>query len=492
MKTDIMMMLMSDTYKHTHPHMYPRNLTKLVSYLTPRKNMSPAYPNMVFNGLQPFLKEYLVDGFNEQFFNKSLIEVEHAYKYYMETQIGVENTEWVKIAALHKLGYLPLEIRALPEGSVVNMGIPIVEMTNTHPDFAWIVQWVECILQAELWAPCAYATIGKAYFDLAKEYYDKTAVDADPHMAMADFGMRGMSCVEDSIRASASWLLSFNKTSTIPALPYIDRYYNADCAGNGIGRGAVSTEHSVMAANYAIDGDEITFVKRLLTELYPNNSFSMVSDTYDYWNMVENIIPACKNEIMSHNGKLLIRPDSGDIVQISIRTIQLLWNTFGGTVNAKGFKVLDPHIGLIYGDGCTLNRVRKIYEELEKLGFAANNIVFGVGAFCFHALFDENDNMTVITRDTFGMAMKATYGEFGNKKLFIYKDPKTDHDNLKKSHKGCCRVIRVEEPLAQRYECIDQYYGLVGEELTQLKTVFKDGQITNFQNFMDIRRRMYG
>ena len=242
MKTDIMMMLMSDTYKHTHPRMYPQNLTKLVSYLTPRKNMSPAFPNMVFFGLQAFIKDYLIDGFEKQFFNKPLREVELAYKKYMDIQIGVENTEWDKIKALYELGYLPIEIRALPEGSVVNMGIPVVEMTNTHPDFAWVVQWIECILQAELWAPCAYATVSKAYHDLAKKYYEETTDGADPFMAMADFGMRGMSCMEDSIRASASWLLSFNKTSTIPDLPYIDKYYFARCSLNGIGKGAVSAK----------------------------------------------------------------------------------------------------------------------------------------------------------------------------------------------------------------------------------------------------------
>ena len=491
MKTDIMMMLMSDTYKHTHPRMYPQNLTKLVSYLTPRKNMSPAFPNMVFFGLQAFLFEYLHDGFREQFFDRPLEDVMDDYDHYMDIQIGIQNTERDRIIALHELGYLPLEIRALPEGTVVNMGIPVVEMTNTHPDFAWVVQWVECILQAELWAPCAYATIGKAYFDLAKKYYEKTTDGADPHMAMADFGMRGMSCMDDSIRTSAAWLLSFNKTSTIPALPYLDDYYAADCAGNGIGRGAVSTEHSVMGANFAIDGDEITFVKRLLTELYPDTSFSMVSDTYDYWNMVENIIPACKDEIMAHNGKLLIRPDSGDMVEISIRTIEKLWEVFGGTVNAKGYKELDPHIGLIYGDGCTLNRVAKIYDILEQRGFAANNVVFGVGAFCFHALFDVNDlnKMIVVTRDTFGMAMKATYGEFGDKKLFIYKDPKTDEGNLKKSHKGCCAVLPNPEG---GFQCLDQFEEWIPDHMTALETVFKDGYLTNPQTFTAIRSVLHG
>ncbi len=149
-------------------------------------------------------------------------------------------------------------------------------------------------------------------------------------------------------------------------------------------------KEDLQPSNYAVDGDEITFVKRLLTELYPNASFSMVSDTYDYWNMIDNILPACKKEIMQHNGKLMVRPDSGDMVEIAVETIEKLWNVFGGTVNSKGYKVLDPHIGIIYGDGCTLNNVKQVWEELKKKGFAANNIVFGVGAFCFSAIVEPD------------------------------------------------------------------------------------------------------
>ena len=176
------------------------------------------------------------------------------------------------------------------------------------------------------------------------------------------------------------------------------------------------------------------------------------------------------------------------MVDISIRTIEKRWEVFGGTVNSKGYKELDSHIGLIYGDGCTLNRVHQIYEILKERGFAANNVVFGVGAFCFHALFDDNNKMTVITRDTFGMAMKATFGEFGDKKLFIYKDPKTDENNLKKSHKGCCKVIKHVDG---SFLCYDEYDEWVPNWDTMLEPVFKDGELTKFYNFMDIRRKMY-
>ena len=481
-----MVMLYSDSYKQCHPKMYPDNQEYLVSYLTPRKAMNKDFPKMVVYGVQPFIID-MMNAF-DTFFAMPLDWAMYDYDHYIDAHLGLGNVARDRIVELHELGYLPLEIRALPEGTVVDMGVPIVEMRNTHPHFAWLVQWVECLLQTEVWPMCAYATVGYEYHKVAEKWYSKTAPGANPFMAMADFGFRGMSCLEDATRCSASWLLSFNKTSTIPALPYLDDYYSANCAENGIGIGAVSTEHSVMAANFAIDGDEISFVKRMLTEIYPNTSFSMVSDTYDYWNMVDNIIPACKEEIMAHNGKLLIRPDSGDMVEITINTIEKLWNTFGGTINEAGYKVLDPHIGLIYGDGCTLNRVAQIYESLAQLGFAATNVVFGVGAFCFHALFSPDNTFTVLTRDTWGMAMKATWGMFGGKEVPIYKDPKTDN-GLKKSQKGCCAI--EYDVSGERFTCRDGFHEWVSDDDTLLLTVFEDGAMPKEQTFQEIRARLY-
>lgn len=483
-----MAILLSDTYKQVHHNMFPKGLTKLVSYWTPRRSMLKEQDHMVFFGLQAFIKEYLLTYFKRDFFKLNTDEVQELYTISMDIQLGKGNYDISPILKLHELGYLPIRIRAIPEGTLVPMGIPCIEITNTHPDFAWVVQWIECILQVELWKPCAHATIGHMYRESADFYYKMTCDDLlRPEMACSDFGMRGMSCMEEAERCSAAWLLSFDKTSTIPAIDYLDEYYDADCYTENIGIGAISTEHSVMASNYAVDGDEITFVKRLLTELYPNTSFSMVSDTYDYWNMIDNILPACKEEIMQHNGKLLVRPDSGDMVEIAVKTIEKLWNTFGGTVNSKGYKVLDSHIGIIYGDGCTLNNVKQVWEELKKKGFAANNIVFGVGAFCFSAVIEPDGHMVVVTRDMFGIAMKATYGIVNGEPIMIYKDPKTDVSHLKKSHKGCCRIYYDDN---EELQCEDGYDDVFGDGT--LRTVFVNGKIYNKETFEDIRERLNG
>lgn len=487
-------MLGSDTYKQTHPRMYPEGCTKLVSYWVPRKSMLNNVQNMVFFGLQGFINEVLIEQFNEGFFNRPKDEVMAEYKKYMNIQIGEGNYDPEYVASLHDLGYLPLRMRAIPEGTSVTMGIPCIEVTNTHPSFAWLVQFIECMMQTAIWETCIYATIGHRYRNMFEFYYSKTVENGNAAMAAADFGMRGMEGHENAIRCSAAWLLSFNKTSTIEAPGYLDMYYNADCETNHIGIGAVSTEHSVMCANAAFADikrkpnepiDETETVRRLL-KLYPNTSFSMVSDTWDYWKMVNETIPALKDEILAHNGKLLIRPDSGDMVEISINTIQKLWDVFGGTINSKGYKVLDPHIGLIYGDGCTLEKVDEILSILESKGYAANNIIWGIGAYPFHGMRTEEGRYIVTTRDTFGIAMKATYAEIQGHKLNLFKDPKTDTARLKKSHKGCIKVYRDENGnlIAQ-----DGFEGPVNDSDTELKLVFENGKVIE-DDFNSIRNRL--
>lgn len=482
-------MLLADTYKTTHFFQYNPGLTKLYSYWTPRKSMLKTCDKMIFFGLQAFIQEFLVDYFKENFFDREINDVISEYEKYMKVQLPNGGYATTNIIDLHRLGYLPLQIRAIPEGTSVNMGIPCIEVTNTHDKFAWLVQWVECILQAELWKTCNHATISKMYLELAKEFYDATCdANEDPKMAMSDFGMRGMSCTNEACRCSAAWLTCFNKTSTVPALPYIDKYYGADVSNTKIGMGAVSTEHSVMASNYAIDGDEVTFIKRMLTEIYPNTSFSMVSDTYDYWNLVQNIIPSLKDEILGHNGTLLIRPDSGDQFEVVTKTLVELWNTFGGTTNTKGYKVLNSHIRIILGDGCTLFTVRKILTWFKENKFAASNCYFGIGAFCFTGIFD-NEKLIVNTRDTFGVAAKACAGVTNGKFHFIFKDPKTDTGNLKKSHKGIVWVRKDSD--GNLYET-DGHNGMLEETASELKTVFKDGVMLNKQTFAQIRARVNG
>lgn len=252
-----------------------------------------------------------------------------------------------------------------------------------------------------------------------------------------------------------------------------------------------------MAANFAVDGNEVIFIKRLLMEIYPNASFSMVSDTYDLFNLIDNLLPQCKDEIMNHNGKLLIRPDSGDIVDVAVKTVEHLYKLFPGPTNKFGYKTLDPHIGCVYGDGVTIEKAKAIYEILCKRGFAANCIFFGAGSFSFNAI-EEGEKLQPLTRDTFSIAIKATYGVIDGKEIMIYKDPKTDRDTghgFKKSQKGLCCVKR--DALGNLY-CEDGYLIDDYPEEDQLTWIYFKNGITpyhcignqNCQTIYKIRERI--
>ena len=459
-------LLLKDFYKATHLSMIPTNMTKSVSYYTPRKSRIERWPKVVNFGLQMFIKNWLIDEFNENFFNRPYIDVVYEYQRVMDYSMGhgVCNTD--KIAALHKLGYLPIEIVSLPEGMLVPIGCPIFGITNTHKDFAWLPQALESLISAEMWYPMITATVGHTYRQIVNKYYNLTCDDNVPRCrALGNFDFRGDMGVDAALKAAGGWLLSFVNTATVPAIPFMEQMYNCDSSIEEVGFGAVSTEHFVMCSNSAKDivdnpdnmyeykdidpMRERVFLKRLLTELYPNTSFSCVCDSYDYWNVVKNILPTLKEEILNHNGCMLVRGDSGDCVKVVTETVFELWNIFGGTINSKGYKVLDPHVKAIYGDSITVERAEEVYKILMENGFAAQNVALGVGSFSMHCLM-EGPVYQVFTRDTFSSAIKAVYAEFTNEngsitKMPIFKDPKTDReaggDNMKKSHKGCCRVF---------------------------------------------------
>lgn len=305
--------------------------------------------------------------------------------------------------------------------------------------------------------------------------------------------MRGQESIESAIMSSAGFCLSFLNTATIPTIPWLEKYYNCDCTKEPVAFGAISTEHSVMCSNFAVDGDEISLVRRLLTEIYPHHSFSMVSDSYDYWNMVDNILPQLKEEIMNHDGCLLIRGDSGDPVEIVTETVFRLWKTFGGTVNNKGYKVLDPHVKALYGDSITPQRCERIYEILTRAGFACNNVSLGVGSFSMQCLETKSEPDTVYnpyTRDTFGIAIKATYAEDENgSPIMIFKNPKTDNAHFKKSQRGCCSVHFD----GKNYSCIDGLTFLEhdADPMNLLLPVFRNGKMLKEYSLEDVRRVLW-
>lgn len=502
-----------DFYKADHRRQYPEGTTKVYSNLTPRSarlaNLGSAYDDkVVFFGLQGFVLWFLVDTWNKEFFNKPKDIVVGRYKRRMDTSLGPDAIDTKHIEDLHDLGYLPIKIKAVAEGSRVNIKVPVLTIENTKPEFFWLTNYLESVLSAELWKPCTNATIAYEYKRLLTKFAKETGAPVEFVPVQGhDFSFRGLSGVHDAAASGAGHLLSFIGTDTVPAIDYLEDYYYADADNELIGCSVPATEHSVMCMG--TKESEIETFRRLITDLYPSGIVSIVSDTWDFWRVITEYAAELKPEILAREknalglAKTVFRPDSGDPVRVICGyredevyvdnnghiildetkqviteaefkgAVQCLWDIFGGTETEKGYKVLDEHVGLIYGDSITLDRATRILEGMKAKGFASNNIVFGVGSFTYQ--FN--------TRDTFGFAMKATYGEVNGEGREIFKDPVTDN-GIKKSARGKLAVI----PNKDGYHMVDQLVDT--REDCVLETVFEDGVLHRKHTLEEIRNTL--
>ena len=312
-------LLLCDYYKLVHNKLYDPRICRLVSYYTPRSSRLPLGPNqkVIMFGLQGFIKEYLIDNFNKYFFNKDIDEIINELKEFLDETFESDDSFLSKVKALHSLGHIPLQIRAIPEGCKAVIGTPMIEISTTHPEFPWIGEFIESMISSYIWKPMIDANVAHWYREIVNKYYDETVEDSVPrNTAMSEFGFRGADSPESGIHSGAAWLTSFKSTATCGAIKFIEKYYNESIKGRNIGGGLRSTEHSIMCSSYALDGDEETFIRNLLTKLTPTGNISMVSDSYDYWNVITNILPKLKNEILGRDGTLFVRGDSGDPIKI--------------------------------------------------------------------------------------------------------------------------------------------------------------------------------
>lgn len=474
--------LLKDFYKTDHRRQYPVGTEEVYSNFTPRGSRIEGIDAVVVFGIQYFIKEYLIDQFDHNFFNRPRGTVLREFKRRMDTSLGPDAVSTEHMAALYDLGYLPLEIKALPEGSLCPMRVPLLTIKNTKPEFFWLTNDLETLISAALWHPITSATIAFEYRKMLSKYAAKTSdIPEFVQWQGHDFSMRGQTSIESAVASGAAHLLSFTGTDTIPAIDFLEYYYAANSESELIGGSVPATEHSVMCLGGS-ETEAETF-KRLIVDVYPKGIVSIVSDTWDYWKVIGETLPALKEIIMGRDGKVVIRPDSGDPVDILCGdsnsydtlkrkgTVEALWDLFGGTVNSKGYKQLDPHIGVIYGDSITLERCKAICERLAAKGFASTNCVFGIGSYTYQ----------YVTRDTFGFAMKATHGIINGKSADIFKDPKTD-SGLKRSAKGYLRV-NPDFSLSEGVTLEESNYSM-------LETVFIDGKFTRVQDLANVRKTL--
>lgn len=563
-------MLMTDFYKTIHHLAYIPKLDYLVSYWTPRMTRIEGVDKVVSFGQQAMVKEYLINLFNDNFFNRDWEEVKAEYEELISNTMTVQASDTSEMKRLHDLGYLPIRIKAVAEGERVNIKTPMFEVTNTVKGFGWLVNYLETYMSVNIWFPMTTATIAYEYRKIVNKYFEKTVENGIPATACGDFSMRGMTSPESAMKASAGHLTSFTGTATIPSIVWLEQYYNCDSRKEVVGKGVPSTEHSVMSS-YGREG-EFECYRHLIEDVFKTGPLSMVSDTYDYWNVITNYLPRLKNSILNRDGKIIIRGDSGDPVDIicgelkasdymvvdgltevgikdyfkkyaeehydfggthtswyKVRiadklyevtcehtwvedeedsdgmyiaeveyvdvkeieitpamkgTVELLWDIFGGTVNSKGYKVLDPHIGAIYGDSITLDRAKAIYARLEEKGFAVNNCTLGIGSYTYQ----------YNTRDTFGFALKATNSVIDGVEKHIYKDPITDKvkgNNFKKSQRGMCYVYRDGDDILYTDEHTIEELKEEKYADNLLQTIFEDGKVVNEVSLAEIRGRLH-
>lgn len=497
-------LLLIDFYKACHAEQYPKDMTMIYSTGTPRLSRLGDVDRLTYFGGAAFAKEYLIKAFNECFFSRPEEEVVNEYKRIMMNTLTPDESRADKIRDLHRLGYLPIAMYTIPEGKDTAIGVPQTCFVNTHPEFAWLTNTLETLYSSYIWHIQIAVEVGKRYRKIVDEYVAKTCSPGVRAARMlGDFSMRGQHCPESAMKASAGWLLSFLNTATVPAIMWLEDNYNCDCSKEEVGFGALSFEHSTVTSNYAIDGYETTLLKRALTEIYPNDNFSFLTDSYDHDNFMENVIPACRKEILAHNGTILFRGDSGNPVEIITDMVFTLWQIFGGTVNEKGYKVLDKHVKAIYGDSITPQRCKAIYEILESKGFSVENVVLGVGSFSFMCLEEVVDvdcydgfgvptteqviRFNPYTRDTFGYAIKATYGEDEiGAPVMIFKQPKALA--WKKSPKGCI-VVAADGGSYTDGHTFEEAHGPNVENLLEL--VFRDGKMIKEETLSTIRDRIH-
>lgn len=477
--------LLTDFYKFCHKNQYPANTTKVYSTWTPRTSRIQGVDKVVAFGFQAFVREYLQNCFNDCFFFRPIEIVLEEYRQVCMYCLGDSNPDVSHIEALHKLGYLPIQIDAVAEGTLVPIRTPMLTIENTLPEFFWLVNYLETLMSSQLWIASTSATIARQFYTILKEGAEKTGSTDGLIWQGHDFSYRGMGSTETAILSGMGHLLSFAGTDNVPAIMGAQYYYKGDVT-KGLAGSVNATEHSVMCANG--QESEYEFYKQLITEIHPTGILSIVSDTWDFYGVIENIITPLKDIILQRDGKVVIRPDSGTPIDILCGTkrdntattpeelglIRLLWQIFGGVVNSKGYKELDPHIGAIYGDAITMASCKEICDALIALGFATTNVVFGIGSYSYQCQ----------TRDTFGFALKATYVEVDGEGRAIYKDPKTD-SGVKKSQRGIVQVL-------EDYSFEDGLLVKPAETDNMLKPLYKDGKLLRTTTFSQIQQTLKG
>lgn len=464
------LILLADAYKYAHHKFYYPGTTQIYSYLESRGGI---FDETVFFGLQYFLKEYLAgqaftqqdideaDGFLKQVFGRDDVFDRNKFQYILDKYNG----------------HLPIKIKAVAEGTAVPTHNVLMTIENTDPECYWLTNFLETLLM-QVWYPCTVATLSNQIKKIVTQYYSETATEgseAGIDFVLNDFGFRGVSSVESAKIGGAAHLLNFSGSDTLAGSHMAIQYYNAQKV---YGLSIPATEHSI--CTLLGKKGELEIFKHVLRS-FPTGVIACVSDSY-------NIFRACeeywgtelRDEILARKGTLVIRPDSGDPVMTLLKIFEILFEKFGFTINAKGYKVLPPQVRVIQGDGVNYNEIKVIYEALKQNDISAENLVLGMGG----ALLQKVD------RDTQKFALKCSSAIINGEQVNVEKNP-TEMDaqgnitpSFKKSKGGRLKLVKTDAGLKTTNEQAEP------DLQDQLQTVFENGQLINTITFEQVKENV--
>jgi nicotinamide phosphoribosyltransferase len=502
-----------DGYKLGHIEQYINGTDKVYSNMTPRSDRLARClreyfdGKMVFFGIQKAVK-VMKEQWEVSFFSKPKDEVIKKYTRRIKNYVGTDygDVQIEAMSRLHDLGYLPLEIKSLPEGTLVNMGVPTITITNTHKDFFWLTNYCETYLSCSVWHMCNSASLSREYAKTSRRWGEITgAPELWYGIANHCFAARGHRGQQDAMDSGMGHLLYSVGTDTLWAIDGFEEYYNADSDKELIACSVNAFEHATATQRIAYYRSlgytayplqaETESLRDVFTRLYPKGIISYVADSEDYYGLISKVAYDLKDEILSREEdslglcKVVFRPDSSPKTPLEIivgdessddeleqkGSLQILWDIFGGEVNEKGYKVLNPKVGLLYGEAIDIELQDKIYTSMEKAGWCVSNVLFGVGSWGF---LDRS------SRDNYSQALKGTHSVVNGQDISMQKNPKTAA-NSKKSAKGLLRV-ELEDG---EYVLYDQQTP-EQEKLGELQTVFKDGKLIKETSLAEIRERI--
>jgi nicotinamide phosphoribosyltransferase len=452
------LLLRTDSYKASHWLQYPPGAKKVHSYIEARGGM---FAGGVFFGLQAYLQEYLTRPITRN-------DVDEATAIFAAHGEPFNREGWLQIIEKHG-GRLPVEIRAVAEGTVVPTRNALVTIENTDPDFYWLVSYLETELLRAVWYPTTVATLSAAAKGTILRYLEATSDDPQGQIAfkLHDFGARGVSSLESAALGGMAHLVNFMGTDTVIALLAARRYYGCDMAGFSI----PAAEHSTITS-WGKDHEADAYRNMLTQFAKPGALLAVVSDSYDIYNACDKIWGGeLKQAVIDSGATVVIRPDSGDPAEVVLKVAQILASRFGTTTNGKGFQLIN-HVRIIQGDGVNLDSLRTCLSNLYHHGFSADNIAFGMGG----GLLQQ------INRDTMQFAMKCSAMLVGDAWRDVYKQPMGDPG--KASKRGHFALVERDGKMQTIARQPDE---TVADDL--LKTVFKNGELLPAQSFDAVRAR---